>query len=380
MQGIGGRDWLKSNLNKNLAKICQSIIINTTKTTLLEVHMFLGFTGPNAAGKGEAIKYLVDNKKFTAFSLSDIIRHEAKKRDLEPIRDNLITIGNDLREKEGPSVLARMTAAKIKNMPQAVVDSIRNPFEVEELKKTLKNFILIGINADPKVRFDRAVKRARPGDPATLDEFKKKEEKENSSDKNAQQLSKCFDMADIKIDNSGTPAQLFAQIDKLLVDLKYKPYVRPNWTEYFMKMAYLAAERSTCLRHHVGAVIVKNNKVVSTGYNGAAAGIKDCTELGCLRDQMGIASGTRHEICRAIHAEQNAIIQASLTGTSTEGSIMYSTHSPCIICAKMVVNSKIKKFVTSKYYPDKEFEDLFKEAGVEFVIVERPPLTINILD
>ena len=342
--------------------------------------MFLGFTGPNAAGKGEAIKYLVDNKKFTAFSLSDIIRQEAKKRSLEPVRDNLISIGNELREKDGPAVLAKMTSSKIKNMPQAVVDSIRNPFEVEELRKTLKNFVMIGINADPKVRFERAVKRARPGDPLTLEEFKKKEEKENSSDPNAQQLNKCFEMAGIKIDNSGTEAELFKQLDKILADLNYKPYVRPNWTEYFMKMAYLAAERSTCLRHHVGAVIVKNNRVVGTGYNGAAAGTKDCTELGCLRDQLDIASGTRHEICRAIHAEQNAIIQASLTGTSTEGATIYSTHSPCIICAKMVVNSKIKKFVTSKYYPDKQYEDLFREAGVEFVIVERPPLTIDFLD
>jgi dCMP deaminase len=342
--------------------------------------MFLGFTGPNAAGKGEAIKYLVDKKKFISFSLSDIIRNEAKKRGLEPVRDNLIVIGNELRAKEGPDALAKMTSASIKNMPQAVVDSIRNPFEVAELKKTLKNFMLIGINADPKVRFERAVKRARPGDPLTLDEFKKKEEKENSTDPNAQQLSKCFNMADIKIDNSGTPDELFKKIDKILSDLNYKPYVRPNWTEYFMKMAYLAAERSTCIRHHVGAVIVRNNKVISTGYNGAAAGIKDCTELGCLRDQMGIASGTRHEICRAIHAEQNAIIQASLNGITPEGATVYCTHSPCIICAKMIVNAKIKKFITSKYYPDKQYEDLFREAGVEFAVVQRPPLTIGFLD
>jgi dCMP deaminase len=342
--------------------------------------MFLGFTGPNAAGKGEAIKYLVDQRKFIAFSLSDIIRAEAKKRGLEPVRYNLITIGNELRKKEGSAVLAAMTAAKIKNMPQAVVDSIRNPFEVLELQKTLKNFKLIGINADPKVRFERSMKRARPGDAQNLDDFNKKEELENTSDPDAQQLTKCYEMADIKIDNSGTPEQLFRQLDVILSELNYKPYVRPNWTEYFMKMAYLAAERSTCIRHHVGAVIVKNNKVVSTGYNGAAAGIKDCTELGCLRDQMGIASGTRHEICRAIHAEQNAIIQAALNGTSTEGATIYCTHSPCIICAKMVVNAKVKKFVTSKYYPDKQYEDLFREAGVDFAVVERPPLTIDFLD
>jgi dCMP deaminase len=193
-------------------------------------------------------------------------------------------------------------------------------------------------------------------------------------------LKVCFDASDIKLDNSGGIEELYASLDKILKDLKYKPYTRPSWTEYFMKMAFLAAERSTCIRHHVGAVIVKNNKVVSTGYNGAAAGVKDCTELGCLRDQMGIASGTRHEICRAIHAEQNSIIQAALNGTSTEGATIYCTHSPCIICAKMVVNAKIKKFVTSNYYPDKAYEELFKEAGVEFVTVGRPPFSIDFLD
>ena len=145
-------------------------------------------------------------------------------------------------------------------------------------------------------------------------------------------------------------------------------------------MAYLTAERSTCLRHHVGAVIVKNNHLVSTGYNGAAAGVKDCTELGCLRDQMGIASGTRHEICRAIHAEQNAIIQAALHGTTTEGATLYCTHSPCTICAKMLVNAKIKKVVVVKYYPDKTYEELFKEAGVDFKVVNRPDLGIAVLD
>jgi len=343
--------------------------------------MFLGFTGPNAAGKGEAIKYLVDNCRFTAFSLSDILRNELKNRSLDINRDNLIAIGNDLRAREGSAVLAKMTAMKIKNMPQAVIDSIRNPSEIDELRRSLKNFILIGVTADVKIRYERAKSRAREGEAfISFEEFKTKEAKENSNDPNAQQLNKCFEMADIKLDNSGDVKNLYAALDKILKDNNYKPYTRPSWTEYFMKMAYLAAERSTCIRHHVGAVIVKNNKVVSTGYNGAAAGVKDCTELGCLRDQMGIASGTRHEICRAIHAEQNAIIQAALNGISTEGATIYSTHSPCVICAKMVENAKIKKFITSSYYPDKTYEELFKEAGVEFVTVNRPPLNINFLD
>ncbi len=342
--------------------------------------MFLGFTGPNASGKGEAIRYLVENKKFTAFSLSDVLRDEAKKRGLEPVRDNLIAIGNELRAKEGPGVLAKLAVMKIINMPQAVIDSIRNPYEIEELRRSLKDFKLIGINADVKVRFERAKKRGRQGDGETLEEFVKKEEKENSSDEKAQQLNKCLEMADIKVDNSGELFDLKKKLDKILNDLDYVPYKRPSWDEYFLKMAYLAAERSTCLRHHVGAVIVKSNHIVSTGYNGAAAGVKDCVELGCLRDQMGIASGTRHEICRAIHAEQNAIIQAALHGKTTEGATLYCTHSPCIICAKMIVNAKIKKVVVVKYYPDKSYEELFREAGVEFKVAQRPGLNIGFLD
>ena len=343
--------------------------------------MFLGFTGPNASGKGEAIKYLVDKHKFVSYSLSDILRSELKSRGIEINRDNLIAVGNELREKHGPGVLAKLTVEKIKNMPQALVDSIRNPFEIEELRNNLKDFKLIGITADEKTRYERAKKRGREGEKEiSFEEFIAKEEKENSDSQTGQQLLKCFQMADIKIDNSGKVEKLYENIEKILKDLNYKPYKRPTWDEYFMKMAYLVAERSTCIRHHIGSVIVKNNYVISTGYNGAASGVKDCIELGCLRDQMGIASGTRHEICRAIHAEQNAIIQAAIHGATTENATLYCTHSPCILCAKMIVNAKIKKVIVSKYYPDKSYEDLFKEAKVEFKIIERPDLKINILD
>ena len=342
--------------------------------------MFLGFTGPNAAGKSEAIKYLVEKKKFIQRSLSDIIRDEAKARGLDVTRNNLVMIGNELRGKEGASVLAKRTVPKIKNAPQAVIDSIRNVSEIEELRLSLQGFKLVGITADIKVRFDRAKKRGRIGDSTTLEEFTKQEATENSADPTAQQLDKCFALADIKLDNSGKVDALYAQIDKMLEDLKYTPYTRPTWDEYFMKMAYLASERSTCLRHHVGAVIVKNNHLISTGYNGAPARTKDCLELGCLRDQLGIASGTRHEVCRAVHAEQNAIIQAAIHGAGTEGATIYCTHSPCTICAKMLVNAKIKRFVTNIAYPDPSYQELFKEAGVEFLVIKRPKMEINILD
>ena len=156
-----------------------------------------------------------------------------------------------------------------------------------------------------------------------------------------------------------------------------KKTVRPDIDEYFLKIASVVAERSTCLRHHVGAVAVKDKHILATGYNGAASGLKDCLELGCLRDERNIESGTRHEICRGIHAEQNAIIQASLHGVSLEGATIYVTHSPCILCAKMLVNARIKRFVTFGSYADDSFIDLFDEAGIEFDLREVPSSRIT---
>ena len=152
---------------------------------------------------------------------------------------------------------------------------------------------------------------------------------------------------------------------------------RPEIDEYFLKIASVVAERSTCRRHHVGAVAVKDKHILATGYNGAAAGLKDCLELGCLRDEMNIASGTRHEICRAIHAEQNVIIQAALHGVSLEGATIYVTHSPCVLCAKMLINARIKRFVTFGSYADDSFRDLFQEAGIEFELRQKPPSRIT---
>ncbi len=150
--------------------------------------------------------------------------------------------------------------------------------------------------------------------------------------------------------------------------------------EYFLKIASVVAERSTCRRRHVGAVAVRSKHILSTGYNGAPSGAKDCLELGCLRDELNIPSGTRHEICRGIHAEQNVIIQAGLHGVSLEGSTLYATHTPCVLCAKMLVNAKIKRLVSFSSYNDNEFGKLFREAGIEVAIKKRPSSSISFLD
>ncbi|MAE10324.1 MAG: cytidine/deoxycytidylate deaminase family protein [Dehalococcoidales bacterium] len=155
---------------------------------------------------------------------------------------------------------------------------------------------------------------------------------------------------------------------------------RPEFDEYCLKIASVVGERSTCRRHHMGAIAVRDKHILSTGYNGAAAGLKDCLELGCLRDELGIPSGTRQEICRAIHAEQNVIIQASLHGVSIEGATIYCTHTPCVLCAKMLVNARIERFVSFRKYSDDSFIEMFEEAGIEIDIKQRPPSEITYLD
>ncbi len=154
---------------------------------------------------------------------------------------------------------------------------------------------------------------------------------------------------------------------------------RPHLDEYFLKIASVVAERSTCRRHHVGAVAVRDKHILSTGYNGAPSGTRDCLELGCLRDELNIPSGTQQEICRGIHAEQNVIIQASLHGVSLEGATVYCTHSPCILCAKMLANAKIERFVTYGDYSEKTFVELFKEVGIKFEKLKKPPSRITFL-
>jgi len=144
---------------------------------------------------------------------------------------------------------------------------------------------------------------------------------------------------------------------------------RPGWDEYFMSIAELVSTRSTCLRRAVGAVLVKDKRILATGYNGAPSGLRHCLELGCLRQEKKVPSGERHELCRGLHAEQNAIIQAALHGVSTRGATLYCTNHPCVICAKMLINAGITQVIVREQYSDKLAQDLFREAGIEVRIL-----------
>lgn len=145
---------------------------------------------------------------------------------------------------------------------------------------------------------------------------------------------------------------------------------RPSWDKYFMQIAELVASRSTCLRRNVGAVIVKDRRILTTGYNGAPRGLKHCEVTGCLREQMSIPSGEKQELCRGLHAEQNAIIQAAMHGISIQNSYLYCTDQPCITCAKMIINAGITRIYYKNSYPDKLAKKLLNDAGIEQIKYE----------
>ena len=147
-------------------------------------------------------------------------------------------------------------------------------------------------------------------------------------------------------------------------------YDRPSWNQYFSSITRMVATRSTCLRRHVGAILVKEKRILATGYNGAPAGLKHCIEVGCLREEASIPSGTRHELCRALHAEQNAIVQAAYHGISIAGSTLYCTNKPCVICSKMLINAGIKRIFFDEASDDDLADAMLDEAGIEIMRFE----------
>jgi dCMP deaminase len=151
---------------------------------------------------------------------------------------------------------------------------------------------------------------------------------------------------------------------------------RPSWDEYFIEITRQVAKRSTCLRRQVGAVIVRDKRILSTGYNGAPSGFPHCEQTGCLRARLGIPSGERQEICRGLHAEQNAIIQAALHGVSVAGADIYTTFQPCITCAKMIINAGIRRVVSYDSYPDEFARSFLEQAGIELVLWQRGDETV----
>jgi len=156
-----------------------------------------------------------------------------------------------------------------------------------------------------------------------------------------------------------------------------KLFIRPDWDTYFLEIADLVSKRSTCIRRQVGALIVRDKRILATGYNGAPSGVEHCQSVGCLREKLKIPSGERHELCRGLHAEQNVLLQAALHGVSVKSGVLYCTNQPCAICAKMLINAGINEIVVSDGYPDKFAMEFLDAAGIHVRKVTSKPVTRN---
>lgn len=311
--------------------------------------MIIGLTGKNASGKGEVGEYLAE-RGFTFYSLSDVLRDELKKRKKTATRDNLTDLGNELRDKFGPSVLADKILDKLEDDRHYVIDSFRNPEEVKAFKRT-KDFALLSVEASPRVRFQRMHARNRESDARTFEQFVKIENRElANSDPTKQNLTACAQLADYHVINNGTLAAFHSKLNRLFTKiLMNRP--RPGWDEYFMKIAQVVASRSNCMKRKVAAIIIKDARIISTGYNGTPRGMVNCNQGGCPRCNAFNASGKNLSECYCSHAEENAIVQASYHGISIKGSTLYSTFSPCLLCTKMIINSGIGEVVYNEAYP-----------------------------
>ena len=325
--------------------------------------MIIGLTGKNGGGKGEVAKFLAA-RGFQALSLSDVLREEAERLSQPVTREVLVELGNRLRTESGAGVLAERIFARLDPEKNYVIDSIRNPAEVQVLKRR-RDFILVHVQAPQRLRFERLRQRARENDPKTFEDFLALEGKEAASAHSThQQLDPTIALAEVTLENGGPLRDLHEKIKRLLLDCSKKE-VRPDWDEYFLGIAKMVAMRSSCIKRKVAAVLVKDRRIISTGYNGTPRGVTNCNEGGCPRCNNLTASGKDLDECLCSHAEENAITQAAYHGVNIKESMLYTTFSPCLICTKMIINSGIREVVYNVDYPLIETaRRLLEEAGV----------------
>jgi dCMP deaminase len=325
--------------------------------------MIFGLSGPNGAGKGEVVDYLAA-RSFSAFSLSDVIRADLRDSGLAESRERMIERGRALRAERGASVLADLALEGLRDDRNHVIDSIRHPAEVEALRASGQPFKLLWIDADIAVRFERVRKRNRDGDPKTLSQLRKLEQRElESDDPEGQQLLAVKKLADFEIRNEADLDSLHATIRQVFERSLF--FERPSWDEYFMNIARVAASRSNCVKRKVAAIVTLDRRIISTGYNGTPRGTKNCNEGGCPRCNGLAPGGTGLGECFCSHGEENAISQAAYHGVSLRGSTIYTTYSPCLQCTKLIINAGLREVVYNAAYPLGEASlELLVEAGV----------------
>jgi dCMP deaminase len=325
--------------------------------------VILGVAGPYGAGKGEVVEYL-RARSFYPLSLSDVLRDELRARGEAETRERMIATGNELRARHGLAVLAERLCARLLPDRNYVIDSIRHPAEVAALRAQGRGFRLVWVDADPGVRIERLRSRNRPGDPASLATLLEQEGRERSGGgESAQQLDAVAALADFRVRNEGSLSALHAAVQGVLEACA--GFERPSWDAYFLDVAKVVASRSNCVKRHVGAVIQRDRRIVSTGYNGTPRGTRNCNEGGCPRCNSFAESGTRLDECLCSHGEENAITQASYHGVSVRGATIYTTFFPCLFCTKLIINAGLAEVVyNASYALDDVARRLLEEAGV----------------
>lgn len=326
--------------------------------------MIIGVAGRNGAGKGEVVSFL-ESRSFYPCSLSDVLRERLRERGVEESRELMIEEGNGIRRDHGPGGLATLLCEKLPPDRNYVIDSIRHPAEVEVLRTRTDRFQLIWVEAEETRRFERLKARKRPGDPETLERLLELEARElGSDDPAAQQLLAVRDLADVELGNDGSLDELRAQLQSLLERSTF--FERPSWDEYFMSIARVVASRSNCMKRKVAAVITKDRRIISTGYNGTPRGVPNCNEGGCPRCNQFAEGGTKLDECLCSHGEENSITQAAYHGVSVKGGTLYTTFSPCLTCTKMIINAGLLEVIYNLAYPLGDLSlDLLREAGVK---------------
>ncbi|MCK4997545.1 AAA family ATPase [Candidatus Pacearchaeota archaeon] len=344
--------------------------------------MIIGVTGMFGAGKGTIVEHLLV-KGFKHYDMSGFITEEIVKRGMPVNRDSMIVVANDLRARFGPGYIADQLYERAKlNGGDSVIESLRCLGEIETLK-IKEEFILLSIDADVEARYTRIRERNGPKDNVTFDEFNQREQMESmSNDPTKQNISACMEIADYRIKNDWTREELRRKIDSILEQIGKKnfsvvnsipvvkeEYVRPTWDEYFMEICRVVARRATCDRGRSGCVIAKDKQLLVTGYVGSPNGLPHCDEVGHQIEATIHEDGVTRDHCiRTTHAEQNAICQAAKKGVAIEGSTLYCKMMPCSVCAKMIINSGIRRVVCEKLYQSGA-RDLMEAAGVKVEVL-----------
>jgi len=324
--------------------------------------MIIGLTGSMAAGKGTIADFLIQ-RGFQHYSVEYFLIQELKKRGMIVNKDNLNGVYKEMQVENGKEyVIDTLYELAKKTGKDSVIESL-NCVEEIELLKLKQNCFIVALDAAAHIRYERAMNKESEAGMMSLDEFLEAEDREK--------VMECVKLADFAIINEGTIAELKVKLSEAIEKFEGKEK-RPSWDEYFMEICKAVAKRATCDRGKSGCVIVKDKRLLVTGYVGSPKGIPHCDEVGHQMKTIVHEDGTRTQHCvRTTHAEQNAICQAAMVGIPIDGGILYCKMTPCSTCAKMIINAGIKKVICEKkYHAGKESEELFSQARIEIEFLE----------